>query len=332
MKTSRAVRSSGGAPRCGSNRVWNRLDDLRGDAGVLSQRRPHVILRERHPDLAEETRQRADQGDVAPDKSGAEHQRVVAVILGASAHHREEAALEPLLDRGQLQLLARTAFERHVVEPDIGGVVRGDVVGALVDDAEAHILQHGHPFGERDRPAAAQDLEAGTCRLRLAIAINLYPERMLGGERLDNADVGNGGSRRVDFTIVHREGFAVTGEQGAAALRRMRQRQRLFQLVGPAPHDGFDGTVENSALDDRRFALVPADDEVDPHQRAFREKRIEGAHAPVEGPGEIVADLRPDLAVVAVARDVDQNRHEAVEAIAPGQNPHARALVKLKDR
>ena len=59
-------------------------DDLRRNAGVLAQRRPHIVLRERHADLAQKARQRADQRDVAPDQPGRQHQRVVAVVLGAA--------------------------------------------------------------------------------------------------------------------------------------------------------------------------------------------------------------------------------------------------------
>ena len=84
------LRSVRAAPRCGSNRVWNKRHDLRRDGGMLAQRRPHVILRVGHADLAQKARQRADQRDVAPDQSGGEHQRVIAVVLGASAHDREE--------------------------------------------------------------------------------------------------------------------------------------------------------------------------------------------------------------------------------------------------
>ncbi len=94
-------------------------DDLGGDAGMLAQRRPHVVLRVRHADLAQEARERADQRDVAPDQAGREHERVVAVVLGAAAHHREEAGLQPLLERRELERLARRAFQHHVVEPDI---------------------------------------------------------------------------------------------------------------------------------------------------------------------------------------------------------------------
>ncbi len=94
------------------------LNDLRGDACVLAQGRPQVILRIGDADLAQEARDRPHQGDVAPRHAGGEHQRVVAVVLGARAHHREEARLEPLLERFEFDGAAVGALEQHVVQPD----------------------------------------------------------------------------------------------------------------------------------------------------------------------------------------------------------------------
>ena len=94
-------------------------DDLRGDAGMLAQRRPHIVLRVRHAHLPQKARQRADHRDVAPDQPGGEHQRVVAVVFGAPAHDGEEAALETFFEHRQVQRPTQRAFERHVVEPRI---------------------------------------------------------------------------------------------------------------------------------------------------------------------------------------------------------------------
>src|SRR5208282_3252695 len=100
----------------------------------------------------------------------------------------------------------------------------------------------------------------------------------------------------------------------------------------PGPDDGFDRAIERGAIDDGSLAFVAPDNEMHAHQRTFREKRIKGAHAPFKDGGEIIADPRPDLAVVAIARDVGEDRHEAVEAVAPRQYPYARAFVELEDR
>ncbi len=81
-----------------------------------------------------------------------------------------------------------------------------------------------------------------------------------------------------------------------------------------------------------RLAGVAADDEMNPRQPAFREARIEDADAALEDLGQISADPRPHLRVVAVARRKHQHRDEAVERIAPRQHAHARPLLQLQDR
>ena len=138
-------------------------DELRGDAGVLAQGRPHVVLRERDADLPQVARQRADQRDIAPPQAGVEHQRVVAVILGDAAHHDQEAAFERLLRLRRCRAAAVDTLQHHVVQPDAARVLRrgGDFVGALVDDPEAHIFQDRDAFGQRDRPVVAPDFQAG---------------------------------------------------------------------------------------------------------------------------------------------------------------------------
>lgn len=108
----------------------------------------------------------------------------------------------------------------------------------------------------------------------------------------------------------------------------MRCGERIVETVDPTAHDRFDRTIKSGAIDNGSFALAAADDEMDADQRAFREKRIERAHMTLEDRGEIVADPGPDLAVVAIAWNVDQHRHEAIEAVAPRQHPHPGAFVE----
>ena len=123
-------------------------DDLRGDGRMLAQRRPHVTLRIGHADLAQEARDGADQRDVAPAESGHEHQRVIAVALGPFAHDDEKTGFETLLERSEVDRLARRTLQLHVVEPDLRRALRLDVIGALIDDAKAHVFQHRHPLGQ----------------------------------------------------------------------------------------------------------------------------------------------------------------------------------------
>ena len=59
---------------------------------------------------------------------------------------------------------------------------------------------------------------------------------------------------------------------------------------------------------------------------------MERTDAAVVGIGEIVPDRLAHVAVEALPRDVDQDRDEAIEAVAPRQNAHARPLVELQHR
>ncbi len=218
MAASRAARSSARDAELRVEAGVKQRDDLRRDAGMLAQRRPHIVLRKRHADLAQKARQRADQGDVAPDQPGRQHQRVIAVILGAAAHDGEEASLDLFPQRIEIERLARSAFtdgafQRHVMEPDVGPVLRLDVVGALIDDAEAHVFQHRHALGQRDRTAVAEDFEAGAGRLGAETAVQFDAERMFSGQRFDDLNIGDGGRRRIDLAVIDRKSVAVVRQQ-----------------------------------------------------------------------------------------------------------------------
>ncbi len=90
------------------------------------------------------------------------------------------------------------------------------------------------------------------------VAVKLDAERMLGGQRLDNGDIGDGGRRRIDLTIVDREGIAIAREQRASPWRRVRGGKRLFETVDPAAHDRLDRAIENGAIDDAASRLRSA--------------------------------------------------------------------------
>ncbi len=153
--------------KCGSKRAWNRATICAAIAGIFAQRRPHIILRIGHADLAQETRNGPDQRNVAPAQSCRQHQRVVAVALRLLSHDDEEASFQPRFERGEIDGLTGCAFDLHVVKPDLGRIPgRPDVVSAFVDDAKAHVFQHRHALGERNRPAMAEDLQSRTRRRR----------------------------------------------------------------------------------------------------------------------------------------------------------------------
>ena len=93
---------------------------------------------------------------------GGEHQRVVAVVLGGAAHHHDEAGFE----RAPASASRSTRARRRRAPASCRGTRRSgapaarDLIGALVDHPEAHVLQHRHALRQRDRAAVAPHLQA----------------------------------------------------------------------------------------------------------------------------------------------------------------------------
>ena len=206
-----------------------------------------------------------------------------------------------------------------------------DVIGALVHHPKTHVFQYRNTFRQRQRARQAPDFEANRALLLLQPVMEIDGERARLAQGLDHADIAGRHRRRIGFLEADGERVAVAGEQRARLVRRIDQRQRVAQPVGPRAHDGRDFALQRGTIDRRHVAAGAADDEVHAHQRAFREERIERRDAPDEGAGEVVADPRADVAVVAFARYEHQHRHEAVEAVAPRQHAHARPFVELQD-
>ena len=272
------------------------LHDLRRDAGMAPQGRPHVVLRIGHAHLAQEARDGAHQRDVAPLRARGQHQRVVAVVLGAAAHHRHEAGFQPRLQRVEVERRAVRALQHHVVQPHLGGagIARLDLVGALVHHLEAHVLQHGHALGERDRVLAAPHFQAGAGGIALAPAVEVGAERADRREAFDQPDVRDRDRRHVGFAIAGRERLAIAARELLRLDRLVHQRERLGERVGPGAHDLLDRAFQHRAVRIRRLARMARDDEVHAHQRPFGEGRIERRDAPVVGARQIAPDRDAD--------------------------------------
>ena len=67
------------------------------------------------------------------------------------------------------------------------------------------------------------------------------------------------------------------------------------------------------------------------HQRAFAEGGREARYPPVEGLGQDFADLAAHIGIETVARNEDEGRDEAVELVAPDEQPRARPLFETQD-
>ena len=158
-------------------------------------------------------------------------------------------------------------------------------------------------------------------------------ERVLVREALDRADIARRRRRRIGFVEAVRKRLAVALKQRARLARRMAQAPaRRHSPSVQVRTMARDLALERGALD--RGAVPPERPMMKCTRTSgpSREERIEGRHAADEGARQIFADLHADVAVVALARHVDQHRDETVEAVVPRQHAHARPLVELHDR
>ena len=190
----RALGISGGEARVEAS--LEQSDDAGGDRGVLAQSLPHVVLAERRADLAQVAGEGADGRNFAPAQGRAQDERVVPVGFGTIAHHRHDRGFEATGEfRGDDDRLAVIGLDRHVVQPDRCGCGRGagrDLIGALVDDAQAVIFDHRDPIGQRQGRATRKDLEAETRRIIAVDAVDRERHETSGGELFDGGDIGDG--------------------------------------------------------------------------------------------------------------------------------------------
>jgi hypothetical protein len=100
------------------------------------------------------------------------------------------------------------------VKPHLRGLsgVASDRIGALVHDLEAHVLEHGHALGQRDRPPPAPHLQADGVALVPVAAMKVGGKRAIGGEAFDDADIVDGRQRRIVLAITIGEGVAIAFE------------------------------------------------------------------------------------------------------------------------
>ena len=235
-----------------------------------------------------------------------------------------------MLGGREIDRTAIGALQQHVVQPGIGVGAAGDLIGSLVHHLEAHVLEHGHALGERDRPLVAPHLESDCTALARGATVKIDTERAACRQSLDEPDVGHCRERRIVFAVPVRESIAITFEQGARPRRIMHRCELVAELVGPGAHHRLDRPLQAEAIRCRRLTFEPRDDEMDPDQRSLGKERIEGADASLVDLGEVAADRLAHAAVVTLARHEHQHRDEAIEPVAARQHSHSRPFVELQ--
>ena len=188
------------------------LDNAGGDAGMFHESRPHIILRIRHTNLAQESRQCADERHVAPGNTGMQRERVVAVIFGYSTHNHQESRLKLGTASVEINHAAVCAGEEHIVQPHAGVALRLDVIGALVHDAEAHVFQDRNAFRQRQRARKAPYLQTNALLVFFQPVMKIDAQRPLIREPLNDANIAGGDRGCVGFVEALGECIAIPGE------------------------------------------------------------------------------------------------------------------------
>src|SRR5262249_42968369 len=141
--------------------------------------------------------------------------------------------------------------------------------------------------------------------------VKVDPERAARRESFDHADIAERRARGIVLPITLRKGIAVPVEQRTCSQRIVAARQFLAELIDPGAHDRLDRALEAGAVRIDWLVRRERDDEVDANQLSFREERMEGAHVTSVGVGKIISDRLAHRAVIALTRDVNENRNIA---------------------
>ena len=142
-----------------------------------------------------------------------QRKRVVAVIFGRPAHDHQKSCFKLGTPGIEINHAAVGAHEEHVVQPHSGAALRLDVIGALVDDPEAHLFQHRNAFRQRQRPRKAPYLQTDAVLVFLNPMMKIDAQRALVGKALDDANIDGRYRRCIGFVETLGESITIMGEQ-----------------------------------------------------------------------------------------------------------------------
>ena len=309
-------------------------EEARRDVGMAGQRVGDIALGIGCAGLAQIAAEGPQQGGLTPAEAGDQHELVEPVGFRETTELRHQCRFDGRIEMLDIDLAVVGALQRHIMEPDpdrVAIALRHDVVGPLVDDAEAHVLQHRDAGRERDRRAAREDLEVGALGVVALAPVEIDGAAALRRELLEHLDIDECVGGREALAIGSAEGLGITFGQRAGGGAGLLLVEHVLETVTPGADDGADAGFQRRALDARGFALVAADDVVGARERPLGIGGIGGREAPAKDPRQEIADAQAHRGVVAVLRDEDEDRDEAVELVDAGERADARPLGELED-
>src|SRR6185437_11998306 len=299
-------------------------------SGVRCQRPLHVRLAERHAGLQQVAAVGTHYHDLPRAQAGAEQQAVEAVVLERPGPGGGEGFAEVALRARDVDAGAVAVFEFEVLDPGGTAVRPGELVGALGDDAQAEILQHGQHVRDRYRVAELDDLQMHALAALAGGAVQVQLQRLrVRAQAFEIAKIAEHFLRRDVVLVGERKGAPVTGRERQARCLAAALDEHVAQPVGPGQR-GFGDAL----LDAREVGLVARGGVGTHHHVHTRVARAGDLRVTLHaGAGEALErqllDALAYLGVVAVARHVHQARVEAVIRVATYQQAHRAPLVEV---
>ena len=297
---------------------------LGGNRRVAVEAVGNIFLGIGNPGLAQIARIGTQNSCFTNRQTGICDQTVVAVIVGVAAPDRQEGLLQPCPIDGQINGALVLVDDLHVVQDHgIGNTslaIKKNLVGLLADDLETEIFEQRNTARQGHRFAEMENLQGQVISGCVVAAIerDLDSTGFLAGD--DGVEISQGLFGPEPFLV----GLADADALGLAAAEHP-------ELVFPAGDDRADVAFELILRNLRRLAFRAADDEVHTGDAAFGEGRVVSRHTAIIDRLEVVADAFPGDRIILIARDIDDQRDEAVKAVDAGQNPDPRTIRELVD-
>ena len=311
--------------------VEARLEELHqqpGDVDVAAQRLLDVVEGEGRVALLEVLGVRPQHRGLPPGQPGGEDELVEAVDLVVAVPDRAER----LGEQGALLRRERPAVAQAELV-DVGGPGEpGELVGALVDDLDAHRGEHRQHRAQRQRLADAEHLEARLAAAVVAALLVLVEERevdaLLALDGLDAAEVGRSALGLVVLLVGLGERVRPGPRQPRPLVDAVLAHDGCDEVVAPRPRRLHQPALEVGDVDlGDLAALRRVDHEVHPGGRRLVDPCGELDVLATQLDAQDLGEPLAHRGAVAVAREVDEDRDIAAVGVATYERPQLATLA-----
>ena len=273
----------------------------------------------------------AHHGHGAPAHALGEHQAVHAVGLGAVGEHRAQGVLDEVLRLGVLGALGVHALGQlhaEVVELELAAVRGGDRVGALVQHAQAHVVQQGQQLGE-GQGLREVDVQPDLSVLGLRHTDLGGQVRVAAPQLLAALEVLDGLLDLVVLAVRARERVRPHGAQRTGLLVLELVADRAAQGLGPRAHRRAQTGLEVLVVEVPHLARVGQPDaEEQAGQGGGGQAHLEVDGLGVEDLEQLGLDALTHRGVVAVPGQEHHGGHEPPEGVLAQEQAGLAALVE----